>query len=235
MRFVRPLLLASLFASGLLGSTARADFAYEFDLPGATPGNGVPVTTPLFLAPGTNLTLEVYLKETNGNILATQRLFSTAVRVSYDTPPGVVGVTQVVKNNPPFDNFGFPAVDIQPTFARLDEGVSSIAASVPPDSLNRVYLGRFTFNGLSNGTVTVTALDYNGVNDNRVENVTGAGTGLDSLIATRSITITVTNVPEPTSLALGGMAASGLVGMVLRRRRTAPAAPLTEDLPADGN
>ena len=49
---------------------------------------GTPVTAPLVLAVGGTVDLQVYLREAaTGTVLSTQKLFSAAVRVTYDTPP----------------------------------------------------------------------------------------------------------------------------------------------------
>jgi hypothetical protein len=222
MRSVRHLLLA-LFVSGLVAGASRATFFYEFALNSTSPA----VSTPITIAQGTSLPLEVYIRESGGTVLATQKMFGAGVRVTFDTPPGsgtpsgIVSTSpSAVSSNPAFNNPSSLIIRVgpnNPASVDLIETQSGIPGTVAPDpTFNRVYVGRFTFTGLSLGQAVVTARDT-GSNDN----ITGTGTSLLGQIQTGSATFIVSAVPEPTSLALTGLAASGFLGAVIRRRRQA--------------
>jgi hypothetical protein len=79
-----------------------------------------------------------------------------------------------------------------------------------------ILLGTFTFTGVSAGsTLTLTAQPHPAPFQN---NILGDGTQIDPLIANSSAVITVTAVPEPSTLVLTGLTAS-VIGFGRWRRR----------------
>jgi hypothetical protein len=215
------LCLASIAVLTMASSPARAGFVYQFDASSYT-------------SSGSPINVNVYLVETDSNgTLQSQGLFSAGVSLTPNnnaaaqvlsasniTPNGYTGNP----NNPPANGF-----------ANNNSTVSSSAAVLKADNLgnniivypnaatpNEILLGTFTFTPLAVGSFTITA---NNISSTFSNDVTGSGHDLTSLITGgQTATITVTAVPEPGSLILGGMFAAGLAGGYVRRRRLAVSA-----------
>jgi len=84
----------------------------------------------------------------------------------------------------------------------------------PPSSTDRVWLGTFTFTGLSPGSVQITAMD----NPDSDNTLTGLGTVLDASIDSSQASINA--VPEPSVLVVfAGLALVAGPYSLLRRRR----------------
>jgi hypothetical protein len=203
--------LTTLVALAVANSPAQAGFVYAFD-PGAS-----------YTSSGGSINVNVYLVETDSNgTLASQGLFSAGVSLS----PNNSAVAQVTS-----------ATNITPNsgFANNRSTVSSSAAVLQADNAgnnsivypnastpNEILLGTFTFTPLATGTFTITA---NNISSFASNNVTGTFQDLTPLITGgQTAAITVTAVPEPGSMILGGLFATGLLGGYIRRRRLAVSA-----------
>jgi len=105
------------------------------------------------------------------------------------------------------------------TSASLNDTIDNVSAAVKAGPTeDRILLGTFRFTGLTNGSMTINTADPNpafGSDDT----VTGGNVVLDPSIANSSAQITVVNVPEPGTMVLAGLLASGIAGVGLRRAR----------------
>ncbi len=90
-------------------------------------------------------------------------LGSGGVRLSFNTPPGIAGLSladvspATIANGGPWD-LG-TATSTLGTSAAIADG--ALAAGVLPDAQGRILLGTFTLHGLAPGTVTLGAADPN--------------------------------------------------------------------------
>jgi hypothetical protein len=217
---MRPYWVAVLFT--LIGSTlanpARADFVWEFDLA------GVPTTNFIIPTVGGTVDVQIYLKENNGTVLATQGLFGAGVSVSFNSPSGVAAVLNpsdiILNNGAAAFNDANPVKDLSSTSAGFSEA-TDFTHFVFPDALNRILFGSFRFTAQSAGSVTITATRFRPPPTDAI--VTGQNPGgvpLDSLVPNNSASILVvgTATPEPGSLLLASMAGMGLASYGIRRR-----------------
>lgn len=169
---------------------------------------------------GGTVDVDVYLEQTGGDtILTDDGLFGYGVRLLFNTPPipsdpAAVLAESDILANPAFDDAAFATVEL---ISGESAGASgSVLDPFSPLVGSRILLGTFTFTGGNTvGEVTnLTATDFSGLD----ETISGLGTPLDSMVQDGFATITVTAVPEPSSILIlfaGGVAA------IMRRRRFA--------------
>ena len=197
--------LITLVALTVASSPAQAGFVYGFDSSSYSSGGGASVT------------VSVYLIETDSNgTLQSQGLFSGGVSLN-NSNTSIATVTNITPNSGFANNTsnysGNPAI-----LSANNAGNNSIVYP-NPSTPNEILLGTFTFTPIANGTITITA---NNISPSFSNNVTGTFQDLTPLITGgETATITVTAVPEPGSMILGGMLATGIAGGYLRRRRLA--------------
>ncbi len=208
MRIRSVILIAALT---LLPGRAAADYSFVFADSTGTYANSFTV------AQGSTVSVEVYLMQTNGATgLTASGLTSAGVALNFNQAIANVPNAAAITPNPAFNT---SQTSVGTGTASLNEQqVASGPVFAPTTGPNTgaVLLGTFNFTGVSAGTtVTLTAQPHPAPFDN---NVLNDGTVLDGMIANSSAVITVTAVPEPGSLLLGGLAAAGLGAGVLRRR-----------------
>jgi hypothetical protein len=211
----------ALAATLLLAGAARADFQYEF-------AQGGTVGTSFSVAQGSTIDIQVYLLQTNGpttnstNLTAKGLSFGgVALQYSASAPFSIASTSAITPNSAFSTSSPALSTSSGTTTASLQlQNDSPVFAPTTGTNAGAILLGTFTFTGSSVGTsTTVSALP----NANGANNVDGAGTNLDSLIANSSASITVTAVPEPGSVVLTGLLALGIAGAARRRLRRAPA------------
>jgi hypothetical protein len=223
-----PLAALALGALALSAPPAPAQIVYEFA--DATTGAA---QTDFSVPAGGALPIRIYLHElTPGAPLfhSAGGLGTGAVRLSFDTPPGVAGLSvadvaaATAANGGPWD-FGTPTLSALGTSAAL--AVGALPAGVPPDAPGRVLLGTFTLHGLAPGTLTLGAADPNPATGFDTSSFAIGANAIplinyDPLITAGAARLTVTPVSEPGGLGLACLAAS-LGWAAYRRRRAARA------------
>lgn len=217
MRGFPKFLLAAL-ALALTGDRARADYEFRFaTAAGVEQTNFTVVTT---------LDIRVYLVATGGDAatLAANGLQSYGVQLNYDGAANAkVLAAGDITNNAAFTGVDGRTVENNGGLtdwarSRDNIGVGNVA-STTNGAEERILLATFRFTGLSNGDNIVFSADPSGTNDTRL----GDGTVIDSLITGQSAVISVA-IPEPGTIALTGLLASGIAGGAWRRNRRKPAA-----------
>lgn len=222
-----PARLAAVVLGALLltGGTAPAQIVYEF----ADATTGVTQTN-FSVSVGGTIPVRIYLHElTPGAPLfhSAGGLGSGAVRLSFDTPPGVAGLSAadvtpaVAAGGGPWD-FGTPTVS--PSGASAAVADAALAAGVLRDAQGRALLGTFTLHGLAPGTVTLGAADPNPAAPFDTSSFAADPDGIplvdyDPLIMSTTATLTVAPVPEPVGVLAACAVAAGLarVGRHIRR------------------
>ncbi|MCI0681427.1 MAG: PEP-CTERM sorting domain-containing protein [Gemmataceae bacterium] len=205
-------ILAMLALAAVAG---RSDAGLSFQF---ADGFGVPLGSSVTINVGATSTIRVYLVQTAGEISGDGNLESFGVKINYtDTGDGIVA--KVDNTGDIASNIFFDDSEVKTAGGTSSSLRDAVLFNLPQaPSGGRVFLGSFKFTGLSIGDQDITAGDVTGGDDT----LTGNGTVLDALIATATVTITV--VPEPSSLALVGVAATGVAGAAYRRWRRRKAA-----------
>jgi hypothetical protein len=205
------LVVAALFGGA---GAARADYSFVFADGSGTVSNNFTVNQ------GSTVDIRVYLTQSGADTgLSSSGLQAGGVQLNFNQAIANVASSSAITPNPAFDA---NSKSVGTGTATLNVNQVLTAPVVAPTSgadANRVLLGTFTFSGISGGTTaTFTTDPHPGLNDN----VLGNGTVLDSLIHNSSAVITVA-VPEPGTLVLTGLIATGVAGTAIRRvRRKAP-------------
>ena len=225
----RVLHFLSLLVTIAWGSYASA--AYEYRYTFGSPNYQV--------LPGQVVAVDVYLQEkvSGGSIpwftTANQGLFSGGVRVYFDQAPvpsdraEVLSTANILKNplfTDPTTTLNVVLGSSAGMIAAVNDPFTQLIQGTPLDaSTSRILLGTFNFTaGLVGNEVThLLASDYDTItptNQNTAFNTsTFASIDLDSLVING--TATITTIPEPSSLALLGLAGAALAGCQVRRLR----------------
>ena len=208
--FLRTSLLTSTLLL-LLAANASAGFMFEFGQAGSSP------ESTFEFGVGDSLDVQVYLREmSGGTVLATEGLFSSGVKVTFDETIAAVSDASDIVANPGFD-------DITKSVSVGQADLYAAAFLNPlltPDASNRILVGTFTFSGVSAGTTTISVADLDPALDDTVTGDYPFTSALDPDITSSTATITVksqTVVPEPASCLIWGL----IFGVGLRRRRSA--------------
>lgn len=220
---MRTRLFFALAALALFGTCRPADAAYQYQFANATTGVAQSAFT-LDYGVSTTLSIRVYLITTDSTPVP--NLVSAGVGITSDNlgAANVLNTTDIA-GNLGAGQFNFQSRNANPggTYdAFLRESKIPPGAGVAPGGDGRLLLGTFTFTGLSNGVVNLTATDTPGATFN--DTVDTSGNVLDAALLNGTATITVTNVPEPGTIVLTGLLATGIAGAAVRRARRTPAA-----------
>lgn len=176
------------------------------------------------LLPNGSTAVQVYLRETltagSPSTLVTEgSLFSGVARVTRTTSPTDPARITASTPNPEFGGFSFSEVNASGAFADTGGSVSLAGTTNPTitqdsTTVRRVLIGTVTIQGglIPLQTSVFTISDVPGQDST----LTNSGTLLDPLIVNRTFSVSV--LPEPTTVGLGGMV---LAGLLLRRRRAA--------------
>jgi hypothetical protein len=168
------------------------------------------------VAVGGVVDIPVYLRETVTNNLATRGMEFIGVRVNFSNGSGDATLVQAPVINPLFSDFKIE--QSSPTFSIVSGGVP-LGATIPKNS--PLLLGTFRFQGnLLNNITTIRLADPDrfGAGFNGDNLLAGPGEELDTSI-NFSETVTITAVPEPSTLILVGVAATSMGAVAWRRRK----------------
>jgi hypothetical protein len=201
---------------------SNAQIVYEF-----ANSSGVAQTS-FSMGQNSTLAIQVFIHELTAGaptLNSQGGLGSGAVRVRFNNPAGIAAVltqADITAAVPPW-SFAGTQIGSGANANSVTLADAALASGIFPDANGRVLLGTFLFHSNSAaGTTTLALVDPNPASafDTSSFNTTGGTPNIDydPLLVPGSATLTVTGVPEPTSLALAGLAA---VGMAIRRRRNA--------------
>jgi hypothetical protein len=237
-----------LVAIAVSASTARADVAYQYvtDMPVNAAGQ------PTFTGPsGSTVTTGIYLQETvtkgTSYLASDGGLFGGGYQVTIPTASlnGAAVTAQSSQTGAGGNFFGGastpsgPTVQLTNTFWRMVETTSLTATSGPTGTVNgaitKVLLGTATFQvGSANATFTLgkktsgtSTQSFNSLTNLDVDNASLAITGAGDASQITTININVQQigvVPEPSSMALCGLAACSMGIGAWRRYKAKKAA-----------
>ncbi len=214
---MRPMVLTIALLTSVAGvlcdpACVRGDYIYEF---ANTDGSITKSFT--ILGAGGTVQVEVLLVQTGSgtsNALASEGLITGAVQLNTATPSAAT--VTAVSGNSAFTNIT--------TQTGANASVNEYTLGNPVmASTNSILLGTFTFTGLMAGQSTLSTTSLLGSGS---DNTLADGTSIDSLTANASAIITVSNltltaVPEPSTLTLF---VAGIASLSLRRLRRGKAA-----------
>jgi len=209
----RGLILAPAVLAVLLMSSSQASAQIVYQFRDAT--TGLPLVSPVPVTAGQVFNFRVYLQEgpPATNINSQGGLGTSGVAVTAGGGVGVLGTP---------NSTGTPWGSSNTAGSSSTRAVLSLLTfnAVTADATGAVWLGNFSYT-VGATPVTLTAADQNPAVGDNTSHFDPPFNGLDSLIAPG--TLTLTTVPEPTSLALCGLVA-GLTGWRMRRKAIATVA-----------
>jgi hypothetical protein len=222
-------LLASALLAALAAGPARADYQFTFATAGGVFTNNFTINPNLGQ---TTVDIRVYLTQTatgsdTTGITTGPGLNQAGIQLN-TSGPGIATVTGVTPNDTahggPFNATNTTTGTGASAF--LTEGFTSPSTGLTATATNTllpnatagansVYLGTFTFTAGSAGTTSTVSV----VPSPGQFNFLADGTVIDSLISNSTATISVTAVPEPGTVVLSGLLATGIAGGMWRRAR----------------
>jgi len=162
------------------------------------------------VAPGGNLTVDVYLQETDGTLLADVGVFAATFRVTFSNATD----TSLSGFNGEFD---FWDITPEPGAVLFDlAAFGNPPVKSLPGSPDRLFLGSVSLTVGNAGWVSVGVQVANPGLDNVL---LGDGTVLDAGLGSPSIRVAI--VPEPTSVVLMSLGTMTGLGLIQYRRRRA--------------
>ncbi len=189
---------------------------------------------------GQTVSIRVYAEQSGGNPMGSDGgLTGLGMRLRFDNPIGsgnANSIIDVVDRGTPPATFGNDITPNVPAggFSTINGGnatsvvinsASSFTTGILPDANGRVFIGTIRFTGLAQGTSSIRAEDPNNPGQAGGDFTTFTNfIGLDNLLVSGNATITVGVIPEPTSLALVGVAVLGGALRLRRRKATSVAA-----------
>jgi hypothetical protein len=220
MRLSTLATVAALLAVLAVTRPASADYEFRFADSSGNYFTGDAVTLDYALSP--TLDIRVYLVATDGasnTALSTNGLQSYGVQLNYNGTKADVLNTGAIASNAAFTGAeieGVGAGNVVSDFARAADSVATnVASAAGSDGNQRVLLATFTFTGIDNGnTATITTDPFPAFSNT----VLGDGTVIDGDIFNTSLAVTVINVPEPGTLLLTGLLATGFGAFGAYRR-----------------
>ena len=194
----------------LCSNVCRGEFILHFSPDGTVSNYNVTV--------GATVDIPIYLVETTTSQLSSRGMEFIGVRLQFSSGLGDATFVQAFIN-PLFSE----SVEVL-----SDAGFASVSGTIPtgdPIPMDSpLLLGTFRFQGNAlNNVTTLSLADPNRFGDFTFDNVLAESGPLSSLGIDDQInfsqTITITAVPEPSSLLFGAFAASGIAASAWRRRK----------------
>jgi len=130
--------------------------------------------------------------------------------------PDVIFSTAVTQTQGSTTGFPTKFVGLQLSNAVANVNTSGAGNAVNGASPTSLFLGSFRITGGTNGNVSLQAFVLN----NNGDNISDGSTNFDNQTRPGTFNFTVSSVPEPTSMALVGFAATGFAGALWRKRRS---------------